>query len=316
MNLSRRTFAVLSIFWGIFALFVVAQAILEADFTFKATVKQDTITLDTTIALSFTKEAFELTTTWKATEKKFSSLKIAAETDFAEDIKGRLELLFDTENLKSLKLKGSDLPCSNGFFDIETYFKYNEALTLYQVTANFDDLTVAKLPASIDLVLREAYLRAKLTLEYDDDTLSIQGIWKKGAFYEGTTTFTHDEATWSAKEQLTFKPGSSLLHAEKGQLTVDWDPSDVFSLKAVCEHTFCNNAILVAKLTPTMKLEIGEFELTWQGAYQPQGTVLCLGAYTLTLDDEVEIGSLSLKTVLKIKEDGFYSFSVQLSFGT
>ena len=135
-------------------------------------------------------------------------------------------------------------------------------------------------------------------------------------FYEGKTTFTHDEETWSAKEQLTFKPGSSLLHAEKGQLTVDWDPSDVFSLKAVCKHTFRNNALLVTNLTPTMALEIGEFELTWQGAYQPQGTALCLGTYTLTLEDEVEIGSLSLKTVLKIKEDGFYSFSVQLSFGT
>lgn len=313
MNLSRRTFVVLSIFWVIFTPFVVAQAIWETDFTFKATVKQDTIVLDTTIALSVAIEAFELTTTWKATQKKFSSLKIAAEMDFAKDIEGRLEILFDTENLKSLKLKGSDLPFSKGFFDIETYFKYKKALTLYQVTANFDDLTVAKLPASVDLVLREAYLRAKLTLERDDDTLSIQGIWKKGAFYEGKTTFTHDEATWSAKEQLTFKPGSSLLHAEKGRLTVDWDPSDVFSLKVVCEHTFCNNAILVTKLTPTMKLEIGEFELTWQGTYQPQGTVLCLGAYTLTLGDEVEIGSLSLKTVLKIKEDGFYSFSVRFS---
>jgi len=316
MNLSRRTFAVLSIFWVIFAHFATALAIWEIDFTFKATVKQDTIALDTTIALSFAKEAFELTTTWKATQKKFSSLKIAAEMDFAEDIEGRLDILFDTENLKSLKFKGSDLPFSKGLFDIETYFKYKEALTLYQVTANFDDLTVAKLPGSIDLVLREAYLRAKLTRERDDDTLSIQGIWKKGAFYEGKTTFTHDEATWSAKEQVAFKPGSSLLHVEKGQLTVDWDPSDVFSLKVVCEHTLCNNAILITKLTPTMKMEIGEFELTWQGAYQPQGTVLCLGAYTLTLDDEVEIGSLSLKTVLKIKEVGFYSFSVQLSFGT
>jgi len=316
MNLSRRTFAVLSIFWVIFAHFATALAIWEIDFTFKATVKQDKIALDTTIALSFAKEAFELTTTWKATQKKFSSLKIAAEMDFAEDIEGRLDILFDTENLKSLKFKGSDLPFSKGLFDIETYFKYKEALTLYQVTANFDDLTVAKLPGSIDLVLREAYLRAKLTRERDDDTLSIQGIWKKGAFYEGKTTFTHDEATWSAKEQVAFKPGSSLLHVEKGQLTVDWDPSDVFSLKVVCEHTLCNNAILITKLTPTMKMEIGEFELTWQGAYQPQGTVLCLGAYTLTLDDEVEIGSLSLKTVLKIKEVGFYSFSVQLSFGT
>ena len=316
MNLSRRTFAVLSIFWVIFAHFATALAIWEIDFTFKATVKQDTIALDTTIALSFAREALELTTTWKATQKKFSSLKIAAEMDFAEDIEGWLEILFDTENLKSLKLKGSDLPFSKGLFDIETYFKYKEALTLYQVTANFDDLTVAKLPASVDLVLREAYLRTKLTLERDDDTLSIQGIWKKGAFYEGKTTFTHDEATWSAKEQVAFKPGSSLLHVEKGQLTVDWDPSDVFSLKVVCEHTLCNNAILITKLTPTMKMEIGEFELTWQGAYQPQGTVLCLGAYTLTLDDEVEIGSLSLKTVLKIKEVGFYSFSVQLSFGT
>jgi len=316
MNLSRRAFAVLPILWVIFTPFATAQAIWETDFTFKATVKQDKIALDATIAISVAREAFEITTTWKATQEKFSSLKIVAETDFTKDIEGRLDILFDTENLKSLKLKGSDLPFSKGLFDIETYFKYEETLTLYQVTANFDDLTVAKLPASVDLVLREAYLRTKLTLERDDDTLSVQGIWKKGAFYEGKTTFTHDEATWSAKEQLTFKPGSSPLHAEKGQLTLDWDPSDVFTLKVVCEHTFCNNAILVTKLTPTMKMEIGEFELTWQGAYQPQGTVLCLGTYTLTLNDEVEIDSLSLKTVLKIKDEEVYSFSVQLSFDT
>jgi len=316
MNLSRRTFAVFSVLCASFASFLAAQTIWETNFNFKATLKQYTIALDTTIALSVAKDAFELTTTWKATQKKFSSLKVALELDFAEDIEGRLEILFDTANLKSLKLKGSDLPFSKGLFDIETYFKYKEALTLYQATANLDDLTFAKLPASADLVLREAYVRAKLTLERDDDTLSIQGIWKKGIFYEGKTTFTHDEATWSAKEQLTFKPGSSLLHVEKGQLTLDWDPYDAFSIKVVCEHTLCNNAILVTKLTPTMELEIGEFELTWQGAYQPQGTVLCLGACTLTLDDEVEIGNLSLKTVFKIKEDGFYSFSVQLSFGT
>jgi len=70
MNLSRRTFAVLSIFWVIFAHFATALAIWEIDFTFKATVKQDTIALDTTIALSFAKEAFELTANLEGNPKE------------------------------------------------------------------------------------------------------------------------------------------------------------------------------------------------------------------------------------------------------
>jgi len=298
----------------LFTPFLAAQTAWESDLALKITVKQDAVALDATLALAFAADAFELTTTWKATEREFSSLKIVAEAEFAKGIEGRIETSFDTEKLKSVKLKGLDLPCWKGLCDIETYFKYDAAVTLYQVTANLDDLTFARLPASVDLVSREAYLRATLNLEDGDDTLRLQGIWKKGAFYEGTTTLTHDEASWSAKEQLTFKPGASLPYPEKGKLTVDWEPCEVFTLKVVCEHTVCHREIRLTKLTPTITLEIGEFGLAWQGTYQPQGTVLCLGSHTLSLDDEAQIGNLSLKTTLKFKQDGFYSFSVQLAF--
>ena len=305
----------LAIFWVVFSFFIEVHAAWETDVALKITAKQTAISLDATVALSVAEENFELATTCKATHKKVSSLKVTAKQDFAEDIEGRFEILFDTKSLRSLKLKVSDLPFSKGSFDFETYCKYKESFTLYQVTAGFDDLTVAAIPVSVDLVLREAYLRAKLTLE-DDDTLCVQGVWKKGAFDTGKIILAHDEASWSVKEELTYTPDLPLPRAKDGQLTITWEPSDLFSLKVVCEHTFCSNSILINRLTPTMKLEIGEFGLTWQGAYQPQGSALCLGTYTLTLSDTVQTGILTLKTALKIKDDRFYSCSVKLALNT
>ncbi len=313
MNISKKTLAVLFIFWTVLPSFVAAEMSCEGDFTFKTTLKQDAIDVDTTIEFSLIEEAFELTSTLKATEKGLSSLKFVGEADFPQDIEGRFDVLFDKKGLKSIKVKGIDLPLRKTLVDLEAYYKLKEALTLYQVAVDLDDLTLAKCPASVDLVFREAYLRAKLTLDREDDTSSVQGIWKKGTLYEGKTTWDHEAGDWSVKEVLTFKPCSSLLHPEKGTLTIDGDLLDWLSLDVSCEHTFPEGGIAVTKLTPTVELEVGAFELSWKGTYKPAATAFRLEAYTLTLAEEAQINDLSLDTVLKINEDGFYSFSVRLS---
>ena len=313
MSISNKILAVLFIFWTVLASFVAAEMSCEGDCTFKTTLKQDAIDVDTTIEFSLIEEDFELTSTLKATEKAFSSLKFVGEADFPQDIEGRFEVLFGKESLKSIKVKGIDLSLRKALVDLEAYFKLEEALTLYQVTVDLDDLTLAECPASVDLVFREAYLRAKLTLDRKDDTFSVQGIWKEGALYEGKSTWDHEADDWSVKAVVTFKPLSSLLHPEKGTLTVDGDLLDWLSLEVSCEHTFPQGGIAVTKLTPTVELEAGTFELSWKGTYKPAATTFRLEAYTLTLSEEAEINNLSADTVLKINEDGFYSLSVRLS---
>jgi|GEM_PF-1607510 len=313
MNISRKILAVLFIFWTVLASFVAAEMSCEGNCTFKTTLKQNAIDVDTTIVFSLIEEAFGVTSTLKATEKGFSSLKFVGEADFPQDIEGRFDVLFDKQGLQSIKLKGFDLPLRKALLDLETYFKLKEVLTLYQVTVDLDDLTLAKCPASVDLVFREAYLRAKLTLDREDDTSSVQGIWKEGILYEGKTTWDHDAGDWSVKEALTFKPTSSLPRPEKGILTVDGDLLDWLSLNVSCEHTFPQGGIAVTKITSTVELEAGAFELTWKATFKPMSTAFRLEAYTLTLAEEAEINDLSADTVLKIDEDGFYSFSVRLS---
>ncbi len=157
------------------------------------------------------------------------------------------------------------------------------------------------------------YLRAKLTFDRENDSISLQGIWKKRTLYEGKATLDHNGEDWSVKEVLIFKPTLSLLYPEKGTLTVDGDIIDDLSLKVACYHTFLERGIEVTKLVSTIKLEMGDFDLTWKGTFCPTGTAFCLGDYDLTLAAEAKLNDLTLNTVLKLDEDGFASFAVKLS---
>ena len=291
-----------------------AEVSLEEDFSFKVTLKQDVVDFDTTVSLSFSDDTFDFTSTWKADEDGFSSLKFVGKIEFTEDIDGRAEILFDEEKVKSLKLKVYDLPFSKILLDIQAYFKYKECFYLYEVSLDMDELTLAGLPASADLVFREEYLRAKLALNHKDDDLSLQGVWKKETLDEVKVTLDHDGENWTVKESLTFDPSSSLLYPEKGTLTLNGDIFDILSLKVACYHAFSMDGIEVDKLVSTVKLEVGEFDLTWKGTFLPTGANFSLGDYDLTLASDTEVNDLSLDTALKIDEDGFSSFSVKLSF--
>jgi len=123
----------------------------------------------------------------------------------------------------------------------------------------------------------------------------------------------HNGEDWSVKEVLIFKPTPSLLYPEKGTLTVDGDIIDDLSLKVACYHTFLERGIEVTKLVSTIKLEMGDFDLTWKGTFSPVGTAFSLGDYDLTLAAEAKLNDLTVNTVLKLDEDGFASFSVKLS---
>ena len=174
-------------------------------------------------------------------------------------------------------------------------------------------LTLVDRPASVDLVFRQAYLRAKLSLDHNDCALSVQEVWKKGTLYEAKATLEHDQDGWSVKEALTFKPNASRLHLKKGKLTLSRDLSDALSLKVVCDHTFPDGTIKMTKAVTTIELEAGPFELTWKGTFKPMAATLRLEAHTLTLVNEAKINDLSLDATLKIDEDGLPSVSVELS---
>lgn len=125
------------------------------------------------------------------------------------------------------------------------------------MSLDLDEFTLARLPASFELVCREEYIRAKLTLDRGTDSISSQGIRKKGTLYEGKTTLDHNTEDWSVKEVLTFKPTPSILYPEKGTLIVDGDILDDLSLKIACYHTFPEKGIEVTKLVSTIKLKRG-----------------------------------------------------------
>ena len=102
MTLSRKTLAVLCVFSLFFMPFAAAKIPCEGDLTLKTTLKQDTIDVDAALKLSLIAKRFKLTSTWKATEKGFASLKFLAESEFPNDIEGKWETLFGEVGLKSL----------------------------------------------------------------------------------------------------------------------------------------------------------------------------------------------------------------------
>ena len=308
-----RFIGVFILLYAAIALADTAELSLTKDFWAKTTLKQNKIEFDTSLVLSLSADKSDLDFTWKGDENGFSSFKVVWETELPKDIDGRAEVLFDEEKVKSIKLKEYDFPLSEAYLDLETYFKHKDDPYLYQVSLDLDEFTLARLPASLDLVYREEYLRAKLTLDREVDSISLQGIWKKGTLYEGKATLDHNGEDWSVKEVLIFKPTLSLLYPEKGTLPVDGDIIDDLSLKVACYHTFLERGIEVTKLVSTIKLEMGDFDLTWKGTFSPVETVFSLGDYDLTLAAEAKLNDLTVNTVLKLDEDGFASFSVKLS---
>jgi len=293
------------------------------DFSCKTTIKSDTIDIDTTVKFSLSADSTDLISTWKADEDGFSSLKVVVEHTFPNEIDGRGEVLYDEERLKTLKLKVSDLPVRRLWGEqegegtppllaIETYFKNSDEFYLYQVSCGFDDLTIARLPASLDLVLRQGYLRAKLVLDREDDTLTLQDTWKDESLYERKITLDHDGGRWSVKEALTLDP-TGFFAPKKGALTVDYDLSNELSLKIVCDHTFSESGIESVKLVPTIRLEQPSFTLSWKGDFHPAGGALALGDYDLTVSAEAEIADTTLDITFKLNEDGFKSFSIKSS---
>jgi hypothetical protein len=323
MNMTGRVFSILILSFLPIALSCTAAISFTGDFSCKTTIKPDTIDIDTTVKFSLSADGSELISTWKADEDGFSSLKVVVEHAFPDDIDGRGEVLFDEERLKTLKLKISDFPVQRLWgeqegegtvpvLDIEAYFKNSDEFYLYQVSCGFDDLTIALLPASLDLVLRQEYLRAKLVLDREDDTLTLQDTWKDESLYERKVTIDHDGGRWSVKEALTLDP-TAFFAPEEGTLTVNYDLSNEFSLKVVCDHTFSESGIELVKLVPTIKLDRPSFNFSWKGDFRSAGGALALGDYDLTVSAEAKIANVTLDIVFKLDEDGFRSFSIKLS---
>ena len=323
MTMTGRVFSILILSFLPIALSCTAAILFTGDFSCKTTIKPDTIDIDTTVKFSLSANSSDLISTWKANEDGFSSLKVVVEHAFPDEIDGRGEVLFDEERLKTLKLKTSDFPVQRLWgeqegegtvpvLDIEGYFKNSDEFYLYQVSCGFDDLTIARLPASLDLVLREGYLRAKIVLDREDDTLTLQDTWKDESLYERKITIDHDGGSWSIKEALTLDP-TAFFEPKKGTLTVNHDLSNKLSLKVVCDHTFSESGIELVKLVPTLKLDRPSFTFSWKGAFRPAGGALALGDYDLTVSAEAKIADVTLDIVFKLDEDGFKSFSIKFS---
>ena len=323
MNMTGRVFSILVFSFLPIALSCSAAISFTGDFSCKTTIEPDTIDIDTTVKFSLSVDSSELTSTWKANEDGFSSLKVVVEHAFPNEIDGRGEILFDEERLTTLKLKMSDFPVqrlwgeqeSEGtppVLDIESYFKKSDEFYLYQVSCGFDDLTIARLPSSLDLVLRQGYLRVKLVLDREDDTLTLQDTWKDESLYERKVTIDHDGGRWSVKEALTLDP-TTFFVPKNGTLTVDHDLSNELSLKVVCDHTFSKSRIELVKLVPTIKLDRPSFTFSWKGDFRPAGGALSLGDYDLTASADAKLADVTLDIVFKLDEDGFKSFSIKFS---
>jgi hypothetical protein len=122
------------------ALSCMAAITCDGNLSYKATIKSHTVDLDTTVDLSVSADDWEITSTWKADEDGFSSLKIVGEHPLMHEIEGRGEAVFDEERLKTLKLKSNNISLSDllGKQDddraspsanIETYFKGSSRLS-------------------------------------------------------------------------------------------------------------------------------------------------------------------------------------------
>jgi len=322
MNMTGRVLSILVFSFLPIALSCSAAISFTGDFSCKTTIEPDTIDSDTTVKFSLSADSSELASTWKANEDGFSSLKVVVEYAFPDEIDGRGEILYDEERLTTLKLKVSDFPVhrlwgeqkgeGTPVLDIEAYFKKSDEFYLYQVSCGFDDLTIARLPSSLDLVLRQEYLRAKLVLDREDDTLTLQDTWKDESLYEHKVTIDHDRGRWSVKEALTLDP-TIFFVPKNGTLTVDYDLSNELSLKVVCDHTFSESGIELVKLAPTIKLDRPSFTFSWKGDFSPAGGVLALGDYDLTVSAEAKLADVTLDIVFKLDEDGFKSFSIKFS---
>ena len=322
MNMTGRVLSILVFSFLPIALSCSAAILFTGDFSCKTTIETDTIDIDTTVKFSLSVDSSELISTWKANEDGFSSLKVVAEYAFPDEIDGRGEVLFDEERLTTLKLKVSDFPVQRLWgeqegegtpvLDIEAYFKKSDEFYLYQVSCGFDDLMIARLPASLDLVLRQEYLRVKLVLDREDDTLTLQDTWKDESLYERKVTIDHDGGRWSVKEALTLDP-TAFFEPKKGTLIVDYDLSDDLSLKVVCDHTFSESGIELVKLVPTIKLDRPSFTFSWKGDFCPAGGALALGDYDLTVSADAKLADVTLDIVFKLDEDGFKSFSIKFS---
>lgn len=323
MNMTGRVFSILVFSFLPIALSCSAAISFTGDFSCKTTIKPDAIDIDTTVKFSLSADSSELTSTWKANEDGFSSLKVVVEHAFPDEIDGRGEVLYDEERLKTLKLKVSDFPVQRLWgeqegagtppvLDIESYFKKSDEFYLYQVSCGFDDLTIARLPSSLDLVLRQEYLRAKLVLDREDDTLILQDTWKDESLYERKVTIDHDGGRWSVKEAFTLDP-TAFFAPKKGTLTVDYALSNDLSLKVACDHAFAESGIELVKLVPTIKLDRPSFTFSWKGDFSPAGGALALGDYDLTVSADAKITDVTLDIVFNLDEDGFKSFSIKLS---
>ena len=323
MNMTGRVFSILVFSFLPIALSCSAAISFTGDFSCKTTIEPDTIDIDTTVKFSLSVDSSELASTWKANENGFSSLKVVVEHAFPDEIDGRGEILYDEERLTTLKLKVSDFPVHRlwgeqegegtpPLLDIETYFKKSDEFYLYQVSCGFDDLTIARLPSSLDLVLRQGYLRVKLVLDREDDTLTLQDTWKDESLYEHKVTIDHDGGIWSVKEALTLDP-TIFFVPKNGTLTVDYDLSNELSLKVVCDHTFSESGIAVVKLVPTIELDWPSLTFSWKGDFSPAGGALTLGDYDLTVSADAKLADVTLDIVFKHDEDGFKSFSIKFS---
>jgi len=316
MNLSstvRRLLPILTLL----SVLVKAETAWDGDFFWKLTWRGETLETDLSLGVERTWDALVVGLSAKADEKGPSSLTFAADVALEQGIDVEAELGFDRKLAQTVDLAAKDLPIGSALVDLAATIKEKKGeFVLDEVTLGADKLRLAGCPGSLDLVFRDAFLRATARMDCGEKEVEVELSCKKGAFDQGRVTVEFPAARWSVKEVLTFKPSVSLAYPTKGALTAACEALSFLTFKLVCDHAFSSGwGVTITEVAPSVSAELEGIDLDAKATFKPKIGSLELAGYEVALSAPVDGEAVSLDVEFKVDEDGFdrLSFRVAIS---
>lgn len=316
MNLSSTMRGILLILI-LLSVLVKAEATWDGDFSWKLTWRGKTLETDLSLGVERTWEALVVGLTAKADEKGPSSLAFAADLALDQGIDLEAELSFDRKLAETVDLAAKDLPIGSALVDLAATIKEKKGeFVLDEVTLGADKLRLAGYPGSLDLVFRDAYLRATAGMDCGEKEIEVELLCKKEAFDQGKVTLQFPSGRWSVKEVLTFKPAISLARPTTGVLTATCEALSFLTFKLICDHAFqSGSGVAITEVVPSVSAELEGIDLDANGTFKPKSGSLDLAGYEVALSAPVDGEAVSFDIALKVDEDGFdrLSFRVAIS---
>ena len=316
MNLSSTVRGILLIL-ALLSVLVKAEATWDGDFSWKLTWRGGELETDLSLGVERTWDALTVGLSTKADEKGPSSLAFAVDLALEQGIDLEAGLGFDRKLAQTVTLAAKDLPIGSALVDLAATIKEKKGgFVLHEVTLGADKLRLAGRPGSLDLVFRDAFLRATARMDCGEKEVEVELSCKKGAFDQGRVTVEFPAARWSVKEVLTFKPSVSLAYPTKGALTAACEALSFLTFKLVCDHAFSSGwGVTITEVAPSVSAELEGIDLDAKATFKPKIGSLELAGYEVALSAPVDGEAVSLDVEFKVDEDGFdrLSFRVAIS---